>query len=373
MQVNDRQASSYNAPPAPQALAAQLGFSTSALIKLDANENPYGPPPAATAALASSARSAHRYPDPDASELRVALSGYTGYPPESIVVGNGSDELIDLLCRHLLRPGDNVVTCPPTFSLYALAAEQAGAAVLEAPRGSAGGTGFSFDADAVAATVDERTKIIFLCSPNNPTGDVIGAGDVRRVLGLGPLVVLDEAYVEFSGSNLLGLTREYGNLVVLRTFSKAFGLAGLRIGYGVFPDDLAQSLRAAKLPYNVNALAQAAALGALRDLAWVEERAAMIRAERDRLFLELGAMPGLAPLPSAANFLLVRIYGPHSTRGLRGLQARQVYEALLRRGIMVRHFDRPPLHDYLRISTGSTEQNDALLAAMRAILEQGET
>src|SRR5207248_826348 len=118
--------------------------------------------------------------------------------------------------------------------------------------------------------------------------------------------------------------------VVLRTFSKAFGLAGLRIGYGVFPDGLAQTLRAAKLPYNVNALAQAAALGALRDLAWVEERLAMIRAERDRLFLELGAMPGLAPLPSAANFLLVRIYGAHDTRGLRDLQARQVYEALLR-------------------------------------------
>ena len=137
MQENERQASSYDAPPAPQVLAVQLGLGTSALIKLDANENPYGAPPAAIAALASSVQFIHRYPDPDASELRAALSDYTSCPPASIVVGNGSDELIDLLCRQLLRPGDNVVTCPPTFSLYALDAEKAGAAALEAPRAAA--------------------------------------------------------------------------------------------------------------------------------------------------------------------------------------------------------------------------------------------
>ena len=226
----------YNAPPTPAELAERLGVDESALIKLDANENPYGAPPAALAALRDAA--VNRYPDPAASALRAAISEFTDCDPERVVVGNGSDELIDLLCRRVLRPGDSVVTCPPTFSLYALAARVMGAEVVDVARGG----DFALKVDDVLAAIDRNTKIVFLCSPNNPTGDLLSEADLLRVLAEAPLVALDEAYAEFAGVSAVTLSREYGNLVVLRTFSKAFGLAGLRVGYGVFPASLAQLL-----------------------------------------------------------------------------------------------------------------------------------
>jgi histidinol-phosphate aminotransferase len=345
----------YDLPATPPDLAARLGIDVSEIVKLDANENPYGPSPAALRALQDVA--ANRYPDPGATPLREAIGSYLNLSPDKIVVGNGSDELIELLCRLLLVPGDEVVTCPPTFSLYAIAARTFGAQVLDAARGE----NFAFDLSTVQQAVSTTTKIIFLCSPNNPTGDSISESDLRAVLDLGPLVVMDEAYAEFSGSTFVPLMQEYSNLAILRTFSKGFGLAGLRVGYGIFPPDLARSLRNAKLPYNANAAGQAAALAALGDIPWLETHIALLKQERDRLFAELGALPGLTPLPSAANFLLVRV-----TAG----GARSLYTSLLNRGIMVRYSAQPPLQDYLRITVGTPNQNDKLLGALRSILNQ---
>jgi histidinol-phosphate aminotransferase len=353
--VNDPGEAVYLAPPSVAQLSARLGVDPSRLVKLDANENPYGAPPAALRALAEVA--ANRYPDAEVGALRSALAEFTGCPADRIVVGNGSDELIDLLCRLVLRPGDNVVVTPPTFSLYALAARFAGADVLEIARP----VGEPVDIDGLVEAVNAQTKIVFLCSPNNPTGESLSEDEVRRVLALGPLVVLDEAYAEFAGCSLIQLALEYDNLVVLRTFSKAFGLAGLRVGYGAFPAALARQLEAHRLPYNVNAAAQAAAHAALFDLAWVEDRLVLIRQERDRLYAELSALHGLAPLPSETNFLLI---------GVNDGKAAAIYAALLDAGIMVRHFMKPPLDDYLRITVGTPEQNNALLGALSDILRK---
>jgi histidinol-phosphate aminotransferase len=348
----------YDAPPTPLELARRLGVDPESIIKLDANENPYSPPQSAISAMAGVAP--NRYPDPNATALKERLSQYLGCPPDSLVLGNGSDELIDLLCRSVLRDGDTVVNCPPTFGLYEIAARASGAAALSVPRTA----DFSLDLQALFRAVEQPdggvVRLVFLCSPNNPTGGSLLEADLRRLLDAGPLVALDEAYAEYAGRSFVQLTAEYSNLVVLRTFSKAFGLAGLRIGYGVFPPELARELSAMKAPYNVNSVAQAAALGALHDLAWVERHVALIRAERDQLFTALGGLPGLTPLPSETNFLLVRVSG---------VSARDLFQALLGRGIMVRHMARPPLQDYLRITTGTPEQNDRLLEALEAILE----
>jgi histidinol-phosphate aminotransferase len=349
-------ASTYDAPVTPLQLARRLGVDPESIIKLDANENPYGPPPAALRALASV--EVNRYPDAGATALRERVSQYVGCEPERLVFGNGSDELIDLLCRAVLRPGDRVVNCPPTFGMYAIAARASGSDVVDVPRDTA----FDLDWRSLPAAC-QAAKLVFLCSPNNPTGGKLSEADLRSLLAMRPLVVLDEAYVEYAGCNLAHLIGEYSNLVILRTFSKAFGLAGLRVGYGIFPPDLARALSGLKAPYNVSSMAQAAAVAALDDTEWVERHAGLIRAERDRVSAAISALPGLDPLPSDTNFLLVRVSG---------LPASKVFAALLDRGIMVRWFQRPPLHDYLRITTGTPQQNDALLAACAEIMKEAE-
>lgn len=345
---------SYSGPQTPTQLAARLGVPPEQIIKLDANENPYGTPPAALLAMQEVAIS--RYPDGDATLLRASIASYTGARLEQIVLGNGSDELIDLLCRLLLRPGDEAIVCPPTFSVPAITSRAAGATVIEVPRLPL----FHVDPAGVCAAINSRTRLIFLCSPNNPTGESIPEAGLRAILSQGVNVLLDEAYTEFAGWGALSLMREYANLMLLRTFSKAYGLAGLRVGYGIFPDEIGATLQAARMPYNVNSAAQAAAAAALRDRAWVERHVALIIAERDRVSRKLEKIGGLEPLPSAANFLLVRVAA---------MPANLLYGELLNRGIMVRYFNTPDLKDYIRVTTGTPAQNDALLRAIAAILQ----
>lgn len=347
----------YDAPLGEHELVTQYGLDATALIKLDANENPYGAPPSAKSALAQVL--VNRYPDAGSVALRTALGTYTGCRPEQILLGNGSDELIELICRVLLRPGDRVVICPPTFSLYALAARTAGAEIVEAHRNSQ----LTTDHQALVTLIDANTKIVFLCSPNNPTGDSLSEAQLRSILHRGALVVLDEAYAEFSGVSYMALISEYENLIILRTFSKAFGLAGLRIGYGVFPERLVAPISTAKLPYNVNAAAQMVALAALGDRTWVEQHAALIRKERDRLFKEVRDIQGLVPLSSDANFVLVRVTGMHADR---------LQMALARMGIVIRNFRQPDLANYVRITVGTPDQNTTLLGALRLIMAEGK-
>lgn len=347
-----------------ETLAERLGLPVEQIIKLDANENPYGPSPRALAALAAVEHDApHRYaiyPDPDHVRLRAALSRYIGQPPERIICGAGSDELIDLLMRATLRPGDTMIDCPPTFAMYSFDAALYGARVVPVPRTER----FDVDIEGVAEAVErEGAKLLFLAAPNNPTGTPLARGDVERLLDLPIILAIDEAYAEFAGTSVVDMVGAYPNLVVLRTFSKWAGLAGLRIGYAAMHEDVAAYVWKIKQPYNVNVAAEVAAIASLDDL---EERlttVARIVAERERLATALAALPGVWVYPSAANFLLCRITGGAA-------RARAIRDGLVQRGILIRYFNRPGLDDCIRISVGRPDQNDALLRALRELVEQ---
>ncbi|MSQ34053.1 MAG: histidinol-phosphate transaminase [Dehalococcoidia bacterium] len=338
----------------PEVLSQETGLPPGRIIKLDGNENPYGPSPKARAALAS-LDSAHLYPDPEQRELRRALAGHLGVAAEHIVAGSGSDDLLDLLARLTLEPGEGVINCEPTFGMYRFVAELQGAQVTEVPRQA----DYEVDVEAVARAVNGRTKLLFLASPNNPTGNLLSQEQLKMLLGLGVLVVVDEAYVEFSGTpGFASLVPSQPNLAVLRTFSKWAGLAGLRVGYGIFSPAIAARLMQIKQPYNVNVAAQAAAIASLNDTQHLLRNVERLVRERERLYRGLGRLPFLEVLPSRANFVLCRL--------LRG-RADQVYRRLRGRGIFVRYFDTPLLRQHLRISAGTRRQTDAVVAALEEI------
>lgn len=336
-------------------LAAQLGIPVEQIVKLDANENPYGASPHALAALANEQHYAI-YPDPESRTLRAALSTYTGQPADSIICGAGADELIDLLARLFLQPGDTVIDCPPTFGMYRFDTAINGGRVVNVPRRP----DFSLDLDGIErAAHAHRAKLLFLATPNNPTGNVTPPDEVARLLALPLVVVLDEAYIEFGGAALAGWVHQYDNLVVLRTFSKWAGLAGLRIGYGIFPPAIAREVWKIKQPYNVNLAAQVAALAAVQDAEHRTTTIAAILAERERLTAALHALPWLQVFPSNANFVLCRV-----TQG----DARAIKQSLAQRGILIRYYATTLLRDYFRISVGTPPQTDTLLAALRDIV-----
>lgn len=342
----------------PEVWAARLGIAPERLVKLDANENPYGPSPRARRALAGLG-CAHIYPDPSQRALRAALSEWLEVDAERLLVGHGSDELIDLTLRLLLGPGDAIIDCPPTFGMYRFSAAVCGGQVRPVPRRP----DFALDVEAIeAAAQDGRVKAILVASPNNPDGSVAPPEAIERLLRLPLVVVVDEAYIEFSGlPSLMAWGERHDNLVVLRTFSKWAGLAGLRVGYGLFPPALLAHLWKIKPPYNVNVAGATAALASLEDLDHLQANVARLIAQRERLQSELARFSFLRPYPSRANFVLCRVSG---------LSARQVRDALRRRGVLVRYFEQPGLTDCIRISSGTPEQVDALLAALRQIAEE---
>ena len=336
-----------------EVLAERLGVAPERIVKLDGNENLYGPSPRVRAALAAH-DGYHIYPDPDQRRLRAALAEYTGVPAEHIVAGAGSDELIDLIARALLSPGDGVIDLVPTFGMYSFTTSVCGGRVISVPRRA----DFSVDTETVARAVDERTKLIFAASPNNPSGNRLSRHELEALLALPGLVVVDEAYVEFSGGSYAALVPERGNLVVLRTFSKWAGLAGVRAGYGIMPPELARTLMAIKPPYNVNVPAQVAVLTSLEDREALQVNVRRIVEERGRLEVLLRRIPNLEPAPSEANFILCRV-----TRG----SARDLRDRLRERGIFLRYFGRPGLEDCIRISVGRPEHTDALIAALAEV------
>jgi len=343
----------------PEFWVERLGVPAGRLIKLDANENPYGPSPRARQALAD-LPNAQIYPDPSQRALRAALARHLGLDAGRILVGHGSDELIDLLLRLVLEAGDVVLDCPPTFGMYRFCTAVCGGRIRPVWRRP----DFALDLPAVeAAAADRRVKAVFITSPNNPDGSITVPAAVERLLRLPILVVVDEAYVEFSGSPSLVSQplREAENLVILRTFSKWAGLAGLRVGYGHFPAEIIGHLWKIKPPYNVNVAATAAALASLEDVDYLQANVARLVAGCERLQAELARFPFLHPYPSRANFVLCRVSK---------LPARQVWEALRRLGVLVRYFEQPGLEDCVRISAGTPAQVDALLAALRQIAEE---
>ena len=340
-------------------LAAQLEIPVERLVKLDANENPYGPAPRALAALAELAQGHAApisplavYPDPEQRALRAALGAYVGQPEARIICGLGSDELIDLLMRLFLQPGDAVIDCPPTFGMYPFDAGVQAARVVKVPRDER----FALDLEGIAdAAEDSGAKMLFIASPNNPSGNLAPRATIERLLELPLLVVVDEAYAEFAGESVSDLVGRRENLVVLRTFSKWAGLAGMRVGYALVPDAIAPHLWKIKQPYNVPVEGQAAALASLEDLAWLRGNIARILNERTRLLAALRDLPALHAYPSDANFILCRLAGGDGA---------SLKLALERRGILVRFYNKPGLRDCVRITVGTPEQNNTLLAAL---------
>lgn len=335
-----------------EVLSQQLGRPPAEIVKLDANENPYGPSPRARKAL-QNGRYLHIYPDPQANALREALAEHTGLPQERLLAGAGADELIDLVLRAVLSPGDGVLNCPPSFGMYPFSTAVNMGTLLEVPRRP----DFSLDVPALesAAAENPRAKVLFLCSPNNPHGGVVDDDVLKRLLALPLLVILDEAYVEFSGGSRIRWVLDHENLVVLRTFSKWAGLAGLRVGYGAFPAWLMPHLWKIKQPYNVNVAASQAALASLADVDWLQEKVEAIVHERRRLQTELANFDFLEPMPSRANFVLCRVVGAG---------ARRLKSDLEEQGILVRYFAKPRLENTIRVSAGRPQDTDRLLAAL---------
>jgi histidinol-phosphate aminotransferase len=330
------------------------------IVKLDGNENPYLSSPRARDVLATFPYY-HIYPDPLQRNLRAALSGYTGYPEDNIICGNGSDELIDLVLRLFLNEGDEVLNFPPTFGMYPFVVNVCGGRLVNVPRSG----DFSIDLEEAAAAVGPRTRVVFVASPNNPTGGVVTRAEVRALLDLGLVVVVDEAYYEFSGETVVDMVRDNPSLIILRTFSKWAGLAGLRVGYCIAHEDIVALFLKIKQPYNVNVAGEAAAIASLQDAEYLLGNVQKLRGERDRMLRELAAMPWLSPVPSQANFVLCRVAdrGDNSTT----TTARRVRDGLRRRGILVRFYESPGLRDCLRISAGRPEDTDALLAALQEV------
>lgn len=336
-----------------EVLSERVGIPAEGIVKLDGNENPYGCSPQVQRAL-SNYPYYHIYPDPEQRQLRKALEGYVGVSDDYIVVGSGSDELIDLILRLFIEPGDEVINCVPTFGMYPFSTETCGGKVVNVPRDK----NFAVNIAGVKKAIHERTKVIFLASPNNPTGNTVLQRDVLELVETRIVVVIDEAYYEFCGETLVPLVAQYDNLIVLRTFSKWAGIAGLRVGYGIFPPKITMHLMKIKPPYNVNVAAQIAAVETLKDLDYRQKAIKAILEERGRLFNKLAALKSLQPLPSKANFTLCHV--------LTG-EAARIHHQLQQRGIFVRYFDTPLLKDYLRISVGKPEHTDALVDALKEI------
>jgi histidinol-phosphate aminotransferase len=353
------------APIVPfEVLSKRLGMAADRIVKLDANENPYGSSPRALEAMAQS-RLMHIYPDPNQTALREAIASYVGVPREHILCGAGADEVIDVLARTFVEPGDTIVDLPPTFGMYKWEADILGARHLEVPRRS----DFSVDVEAVeqavraSAASGSTPKLLFVANPNNPDGSVTPRADLLRLLDLPVVVVVDEAYIDFSTEESLGpLVCERANLVVLRTFSKLAGMAGLRVGYGLFPAGIITHLWKVKQPYTPNVAGTVTAVAALSDRPWLADAVHRMVAERSRLSAALRALDWLTPLPSHANFVLCRVGG--------GRAARAVKDGLERQGVLVRYFAKDGLRDCIRISVGRPDQTDTLMRALEQLAGQ---
>lgn len=344
-----------------EVLSARLGRAPSQIVKLDANENPYGPLPVVRDAL-SKLDFPHIYPDPESRALRKALARFTGVGEEYLLTGSGADELIDLLMRVFLEPGDCILSCPPTFGMYSFDAELNAARCIEVPRNA----DFSLDVEAIRKAVETyRPKLFFIASPNNPDGSVIPSDMLDELLSLPTFVVLDEAYIEFAGENLgAGLSRirqvpSRENLVVLRTFSKWAGLAGLRIGYGAFPLWVMHTLWKSKQPYNVNVAASVAAQVSLEHTHELAKIVRLLKQERARLYAALQEIPYLIPYPTQSNFILCQVIGRNAAE----LKSRLAQE----HGVFIRYFNKPGLRDHIQISVGRPEDTDALVEALSGL------
>jgi len=326
-------------------------------IKLASNENPYGPSPKAVAAMQQVAGEVHRYPDGDATALKKALADFHGVATDQILIGNGSNEVLELLIRTFAGTGDEVIYAQRGFIVYALAAQAAGATGVAVPESD----GLSHDLNAMAAAVTERTKVVCIANPNNPTGTLLNHASIQVFLDSLPrevVVIIDEAYYEFVADQIGDSVHDLSHpgLVISRTFSKAYGLAGCRVGYAVADSAIVGLSNRFREPFNINVLAQAAAVAALDDGDWVMARVAETVAERQKLETELDAM-GIFGGHSFGNFVL-----------LRHANSKEILQRLEDHGIIPRPLAPYGMADYLRISVGLPTENAEFLSVLKSIV-----
>jgi histidinol-phosphate aminotransferase len=342
-------------------------YGLSSVVKLASNESPFPPLPEVKAVIDAGLEGLNRYPDGAARALREALADRHAVDPGQIAVGNGSCELIVHAGTALLDPGTTVIHADPSFAMYPHLAAETGAEGIAVPLAPDGG----HDLDAMAAAVDERTRLVIICNPNNPTGVYRSSDEVERFLDVIPddlAVLVDEAYYDFVAEPDRGrvsvLARTRPNLLVTRTFSKAYGLCGLRVGYGVGSEAWVRALDAVRQPFNTNQLAQVAALESLRHPHVIQARVDEAIAERDRVSAALTEM-GVPFTRSHGNFILL---GPPDP----GMDARVLHEELLKRGIIVRDGSALGCPGTLRVTIGAPEENDAFLTALAAVAGTGQ-
>jgi histidinol-phosphate aminotransferase len=329
-------------------------------VKLASNENPLGPSPKAMEAARHALGEANWYPDGGSKRLREVLAKRNNVSFEEVFVGLGSSEIIDLASRALLRPGLDGITSEGSFTLFAIAIRASGGNLIQTPMRN-----YTFDLEAIAAAVTPQTRVIYIANPNNPTGTAFGAAEFSAFLKKVPgdvLVVMDEAYREYAERrdlpDALAFFREYNNILTLRTFSKVYGLAGLRIGYSIGHPTLVAEMNKLRTPFNVTSVGQAAALAALDDAEHVHRSVESNRTERRRLTFELTRL-GLAPVPSETNFLFIPI----------GPQAKSLCDQLLHDGVIVRPLGWMGFPEAIRISVGNPAENTKLLTALGHVLE----
>jgi histidinol-phosphate aminotransferase len=333
--------------------ARELGLKR--IIKLASNESLAGPSPLAVEAIRRSLADIHRYPEDSSHDLKQALARRHGVAPGNILLGTGADEVLLLLGQLFLEPGDQCLFPHPSFSLYRKSAQVMGGVPVQSPLGEAG-----IDVEDLLARVGPRTKLVFLCVPNNPTGHLLPSTQVRSFLDRLPghvFPVIDEAYAEFVEDpefrDAVGLFRQGFCLAAIRTFSKIYGIAGLRVGYAVVPEELSVTADGIRNSFNVNSLAQAAALAALEDREHVERTRQATFAGRRQLTEGLQAL-GLKPIPSQTNFVCVGVER----------DAQELFQRLLRRGLIVRPLASFALPRHIRITVGTREENGELLQAL---------
>lgn len=330
------------------------------VIKLASNENAVGPSPKAIAALRRAAARVNLYPDGFSTELRRSLAAHLRVKPTQVTVGAGSDELIEILAKAYLTPEDDIVVSDHAFIRYKMAGELMGSRVITVPM-----RGMTHDLEAMAAAVTPRTKFVFIANPNNPTGTYNNKTELEEFLITLParvVAVIDEAYFEFARSrpdypSALDFFKAGRNLVVLRTFSKAYGLAGVRLGYGVGPESLIDTLERVRPPFNISIPAQAAGVAALTDTAHLKRGIALVAREKTKVQKALEKM-GYACVPSVTNFLLVNV---SPRRGA------DVFEALLRRGVIARAMDEYGFPEHIRVTIGRPEENRLFLSALKNV------
>jgi histidinol-phosphate aminotransferase len=343
-------------------VAREFGLNEATIVKLASNENPLGMPDSAKRAMALAIDELGRYPDSNGFDLKAALSERYGVPPEWITLGNGSNDILEIAAHAFVEKGQSIVYSQYSFAVYALATQGLGARAIVIPA-----VKYGHDLESMLAAIADDTRLVFVANPNNPTGTFIDGRTLEAFIARVPrhvAVVLDEAYTEYLPKDkrydAMEWVRRYPNLLVSRTFSKAFGLAGLRVGFAIAQPELTDLLNRVRQPFNVNSLAQAAAVAALKDSEFLEKSAAVNAAGYQRL-VEAFEKLGLEYVPSSGNFVMVRV-GNDDAAGHR------VNLALLRQGVIVRPVANYGLMPWLRITIGLPEENEAFIAALEKAL-----